>query len=200
MYSVHLVHFCPIQFSLVLFGSTQSTSVHSVHFGLIRSPLVLFGPVRSNSVHSVHYFPILSYSVLVNPIRSILSTFVLYGLFSLSQPTSIIFSPLQSTSDLSIYFGPFGSIWSNQGHFSPILHIPCTRKFSEAMRTCNWARMEFMYFSQQLNININLRYSTPEALNFPLFNENAYVLGSYEFFPGFSKVVMPFLDFQILIT
>ena len=47
------------------------------------------------------------------------------------------------------------------------------------MRTCNWA-----YFSQQLKLNLIVRYSTPEALNFPLFaptdyiNENAYVLGS----------------------
>ena len=113
MYSVHLVHLFPIQFSLVLYGSTQSTSVHSVHFGLIPSPLVLFGPLWSNSVHSVYYFPIWSYSVLVDPIRSILFTLVLYGLFGLSQSTSILFSPLSSTSDLFYLLCSIQSIQSN---------------------------------------------------------------------------------------
>ena len=116
MYSVD---FCPIQCSLVLSGSTQSTSVHSVHFGLSRSPLVLFGPLRSNSVHSVYYFPIWSYSVLVDPIQSILFTLVLCGLFSIGQSTSILLSPLWSTSAHMVYIS---LIQSNLVHWSTLFN------------------------------------------------------------------------------
>ena len=115
MYSVHLVHFCPIQFSLVLFGSTQSISVHSVHFGLIRSPLVrarsvqfgtfcvllsnlvLFGLSQPNSVYSIHFGLIRSiqyWSVHFNPIQS----------------TLVHFRPILSTLVHSVLFGPIRSI------------------------------------------------------------------------------------------
>ena len=89
-------------------------------------------------------------------------------------------------------------------------HMLFTSKFSEGMRTCIWikikAGMVLSYFLQQLKLNSIVRNRTLEELNFPplppvgggFIVENSYVLGSYEFFPVFSRDVMAFLDFRFL--
>ena len=49
--------------------------------------------------------------------------------------------------------------------------MPCTSKFSEAMRTCIWVKikagMELTYSSQQLKLNFTLRNRTLEEFNSP---------------------------------
>ena len=63
-------------------------------------------------------------------------------------------------------------------------HMPYKSKFSEAMRT--------YIFLAEIEVKVNCRKRIPEAHNFPplptsgYINENAYVLGSYEFYAAFS--------------
>nr|POE84456.1 hypothetical protein CFP56_40776 [Quercus suber] len=64
-------------------------------------------------------------------------------------------------------------------------HMPCKSKFSKAMRT--------YIFLAAIEVKINCRKRIPEVLNFPplptsgYIDENAYVLGSYEFYSAFRE-------------
>ena len=89
-------------------------------------------------------------------------------------------------------------------------HMPCTSKFSEAMRTCIWVKikagMELTYSSQQLKLNFTLKKQNSGRVQLPsptsccggYIDENAYVLGSWIFL-AFSKDVLPFIDFRFLL-
>ena len=82
-------------------------------------------------------------------------------------------------------------------------HVLFTSKFLEGMRTCVWinikAGMVLSYSSQQLKLNSTVTNRTLEELNFPplppagggFVVENSYVLGSYEFFLVFSRMLCP---------
>ena len=127
-YSVHFLHFSPIQSLLVLSSHILSTSVQFGSILSIRSYLVhsvyfdFIWFIQSYSIHwfySVHFGSIqspfviiLSYSVQACPIRSYLVYLVLFGPFSplwSIQSPFVIFCPLRSNSIHSLHFG---SLWS----------------------------------------------------------------------------------------
>ena len=148
----------------VLFGLIW---LYSVHFGPLCTlwsysvPLVLFGPLRSNLVHSVYYFPIWSYSVLVDPIRSILSILVLYGLFGIGQSTSILFSPLWSTSDL------FYLLWSIQYYsvqLGPYQSSTSYALYKKIFRSHENMQLRIFLTTIEVKFNCKIQYSRSTQL------------------------------------
>ena len=109
-----LIHFSPIGaiwsnlFILGTFCPLWFYSIHYVHFGPIQSTLLLFAPLLSNFVLFSPLRSSLFYSVWFGPMQSTLSISVLFGPFCPLRSYSVHsflfgqFSP----------FGPILSIWS----------------------------------------------------------------------------------------
>ena len=93
-YSIHYVHFGPIQSTLLLFAPLLSN-------------LVLFSPLRSSLFYSVWFGPMRSF-VHLGLIRSILSTSILFGPFVFIRSIQSI----RSNSLYLVHFVRFGPIWS----------------------------------------------------------------------------------------
>ena len=118
-YSVHFVHFDPIQSTLVLCGQIRS---FAINFGPLRLAMVLFGLIQFTSVlFNLFYFsPLWFYLVLFYPLWS-------YSVhFGIIQFTLIIFSlfgPILSTSVYSIHFVEFGPFVSTSVHFCALTYL-----------------------------------------------------------------------------